>query len=98
MLYISQTEEFIFSCTNRAKLIMIKFDKNLDIYRNPDLISNTTLEYCITENCVKCTSPYLYSILYISQYKNSPDKQEYLEYFKSSKIIKFTKLLVEVKL
>ena len=31
MLYISQTEEFIFSCTNRAKLIMIKFDKNLDI-------------------------------------------------------------------
>jgi len=68
--YISQTEEFIFSCTKQAKLIMVKFDKNMNIYQNPDLIDNTTLELCITENCKYCYSPYLYSIIYIPQYKN----------------------------
>ena len=68
--YISNTEEFIFSCSNQAKLIMVKFDKNMNIYQNPDLISNTTLELCITENCAHCYSPYIYSILYVPQYKN----------------------------
>ena len=68
--YISQTEEFIFSCSNRAKLIMVKFDKNMNIYQNPDLVSNTTLELCITENCERCTSPYLYSIIYVPLHKN----------------------------
>ena len=68
--YISQTEEFIFSCNNRAKVIMIKFDKNLNIYQSPDLISNTILEYCITEKCANCYSPFLYSFLYVPQYKN----------------------------
>ena len=68
--YIRQTEEFIFSCSNQAKLIMVKFDKNMNIYQNPDLIRNTTLELCITENCAYCSSPYLYSIIYIPKYKN----------------------------
>ena len=70
MLYISETEEFIFACNNRAKLLMIKFDKNLNIYQNADLTSNTTLVYCITEQCGKCNSPFLYSIFYVPQYKN----------------------------
>lgn len=68
--YITQTEEFIFSCSNLAKLKMVKFDKNMNIYQNPSLVNNTTLEICVTENCGQCYSPYLYSILYIPQYKN----------------------------
>ena len=70
IIYISQAEEFIFSCSNRAKLIMVKFDKNMNIYQNPDLVCNITLELCITENCVHCNSPYLYSIIYIPKCKN----------------------------
>ena len=68
--YIRQTEEFIFSCNNQAKLIMTKFDKNMKIYQNPDLIGNTILELCITERCSQCYTPYLYNIIYVPKYKN----------------------------